>query len=98
MKDKVAIKKDIIKANANHRFVTPSTQYELKFLDSQVNMGGFEKKRETSNPNKLSLFDVHKQFDKIFGLTIMAVEIFVQARVGCVPNYEHDQISVIIKL
>ena len=46
-KDKKLIKKEmVLEAKKDHRFVTPATQYDLRFLDSQVNVGGFEKRRD----------------------------------------------------
>jgi hypothetical protein len=42
-----------------------------------------------------SLYDIHKEFDEIFGLTIMYIEVFVLTRPGLVPNYEIDPISAV---
>lgn len=43
----------------------------------------------------MTLFDIHKEFDEINGITIMALEVFVVTRPGCVPNYERDPISAV---
>lgn len=76
--------------------MTPATQYDLKHLDSQVNIGGFEKHRDSnSQRNQLSLFDIHKKFDDIYGLTILAIEVLVMTRPGMTPNYEVDAITAV---
>ena len=36
----------LIREAKNDRFITPATQYELRFLDSQNQVGGFEKMKE----------------------------------------------------
>jgi hypothetical protein len=33
--DKIGVKRQIIEDNKNLRFVTPATQYEMKYMDSQ---------------------------------------------------------------
>ena len=87
----------ILEAKKDHRFVTPATQYDLRFLDSQVNVGGFEKRREMLNDSgaKMSLYDIHKEFNDIFGLTVIVLEVMVCTRPGMVPNYEIDPIAAV---
>jgi len=87
----------ILEAKKDHRFVTPATQYDLRFLDSQVNVGGFEKRRELLNESgaKMSLYDIHKDFNEIFGLTVIVLEVMVCTRPGMVPNYEIDPITAV---
>jgi hypothetical protein len=48
-----------------------------------------------SNKNLMSLFDIHQKFDAIYGLTILAIEVFVVTRPGMTPNYEIDPISAV---
>jgi hypothetical protein len=36
----------MIREAKNDRFITPATQYEMKFHESQNQIGGFEKIRE----------------------------------------------------
>lgn len=36
----------LIREAKNERFITPATQYELRYLDSQNQVGGFEKLRD----------------------------------------------------
>jgi hypothetical protein len=43
----------------------------------------------------MSLFDIHQKFDAIYGLTILAIEVFVVTRPGMTPNYEIDPISAV---
>lgn len=94
--DKQQAKRSMIEANKNPRLVTPATQYDMRYMDSQQNVGGFERKHEdVSNNKKQTLFEIHKEFDQIYGLTVMLIEVFVQNRPGCVTNFEHDMISAV---
>jgi len=43
----------------------------------------------------MSLYDIHKEFDEIFGLTIILLEVMVCTRPGMVPNYEVDPITAV---
>lgn len=51
----------------------------MKFYDSEMNMGGYEKKHLLSlkQEKKLSLFELHREFDEINGTSIMALEVFI---------------------
>lgn len=93
--EKERLKKGMVEANKNPRLVTPATQYDIKHMDSQQNVGGFEKKYELHPSKKQSVAEVHKEFETLFGLTVMAIEVFVQNRPGCVTNFEHDMISAV---
>ncbi|CDW73683.1 dna polymerase zeta subunit [Stylonychia lemnae] len=86
-------KRDLIIQNmgsAENRFITPATQYNI---DSQNNMGGFEKQRQVLNNEQQqtsqmqTLFDLHQKFDLINGITQMIIEVFVQTREGCAVFY-----------
>ena len=58
-------------------------------------MGGFERIRDADSESGMkTLAEIHKEFDLTYGLTVMALEVFVVSRPGCVPNYDNDQISV----
>eukprot|EP00347_Sterkiella_histriomuscorum_P014702 403359875 len=76
---------NISSSSGPNRFITPATQYALKNLDSQQNVGGFERMRDQGlqdNPNE-TLFDIHQEFQLINGITVLYLEVMVCNRMGC---------------
>lgn len=42
-----------------------------------------------------SIFSFSRELEEINGVTVIFLEVFVETRPGCIPNYEKDAISAI---
>ena len=89
-------KQHVIRENTllARRGISPCTEKEMSIFKSGKRMKATtkKKKRHRLGNGKLTLLDIHNQFDSIHCLTTIMIEPIILTQKGKKPNYEEDDL------